>query len=229
MICRGFGTSAVCRSGRTAARIASSCAAGVPRAGPASRPHVCTFRPSDDGFPDAGASRGTAHCDLISGCPSMAIAASPVLGSTPLARCRDDARGRSTARGEPHDRVCCLRGAVCVTLARTRRCIRPSRHTSKEVLSTSKSEDSDTLGDLSSRAAARPTPKSLPTTPRERLDLCRFSRADHPRMGRRASATSGPCSADESETMDAVASEPSSVPFLGLLSPSRLTFHTPLD
>jgi hypothetical protein len=53
----GLRTSAVCRYGRTAARISSSCAAGVPRAGPASRPRVCTFQQSEDCVPDAGASR----------------------------------------------------------------------------------------------------------------------------------------------------------------------------
>lgn len=56
------------------------------RAGePAATPHLSA---ASDCIPDAGASRGTARCDLTGGCPSMAIAASPVMRSPPLARCR---------------------------------------------------------------------------------------------------------------------------------------------
>lgn len=88
----------MCHTSCTTARIASSCAAGVPRAEPASRLRSLTFPQPDGCFPGGGASLGTAHCDLIVGCPPMAIAASLVMRSAPLARCRggchDDAPQR---------------------------------------------------------------------------------------------------------------------------------------
>lgn len=67
------------------------------------------------------------------------------------------------------------------------------------------------------RAAARPAPKSLPTSPRSRLDLCHSPGPSIRRWGRRASLTAGPCSADESGTTRAIADCESPVSSMGFV------------
>lgn len=208
----------MCHSGRTTARIASSCAAGVPRAEPASRLRSLTFPQPDGCFPDGGASRGTAHCDLIVGCPPMAIAASPVMRSTPLTRCR------GACRDDVPQREANLTTGPGVIAGRT-----ASRWLAPGAASDSPSHppkrsafDHEIRRPRHSRrsfrrAAARPTPKSLPTSPRSRLDLCHSPAPSIRRWGRWASLTAGPCSADESGTIRAIADCESPVSSMGFV------------